>query len=69
MIGVPPAIGPSLHDKAIFVSEVTDGMLTKFYGGLGTVTTIAPLPAPESADSPQTLDAETLANILSPRIQ
>ena len=38
-------------------------------GGLGIVTTIAPLPGTDIADSPHVFEAETLAKMLSPRAQ
>lgn len=61
VIGLPPVCMPSLHVKPILVSVVTRALLRRLIGGLGMVTIVAPLPAVDSLDSPQTFAAETLA--------
>lgn len=52
---------PSLHENPIFVSEVTVALFKRLMGGLGMVTMVAPLPAVDSLDSPQTFEADTFA--------
>jgi hypothetical protein len=61
VIGRPPVCIPSLHENPILVSVVTDALFKRLMGGLGIVTIVAPLPAVDSLDSPQTLDADTFA--------
>ena len=50
-------------------SDVTCGLLSRLIGGLGIVTTIAPFPGLDMADSPHVFEADSFAKILSPRAQ
>lgn len=66
MIGIPPVETPSLQVIPITRSLVTARLLSKSIGALGMVTTVAPFPGFDIADSPQTFEADTLAIIVSP---
>jgi hypothetical protein len=52
MIAVPPLFVPAFHVNPTLVAEVTDGLLLRFIGALGTKTITAPVPGGEADELP-----------------